>query len=371
MPRFTFSAYDLPFMSFSQLFSDKTGKGLVFDASLDNEKVTADFKNATSDEILSLISRRYGKKLLIRQDTYYLGDLKREDRGYFLFRIKSYQSDQILPMVTSMLSELGRASVTSDGLLVVSDTTDVLLTVRQFLDDLSKFPLDSWICQFFLILERNDFRVDYGAEVQTSGQLSYLLSKGEGGELSYDKIGQQLQLVFNAQSNLSTVHASPMLLLVDGKESSWQDGTKIPVPQKTVSDAGTVTTSGFTYIDTGLLLKCLLRESSEGAVLTYNLSDSTITGYTEYQPIVRISKIDSSVSVKSGSIYLLGELQREDDRNGLAQTLSLSKEKAKTNMQVFVRLYKISAPGANQMRPRLRGERMGRDDSQSAESLSD
>lgn len=344
---YSFSASSLPFVQFCQIFSDSTGKGIVFDSSLDKETVSFEFKNATPDEIMQLISRRFGKELLFYGNTFFLGTLKKEDRGYFIHRVRGYDVSEINAFCNSMISEFGKVNVSSDGLLFVSDRASVILQLRSMIDQLEKSSCDAWIVQFFLVLEKKDFRLDYGAEVTTSGDLSFLLTKGEGAKTDFSNVGQSLNLIFNSQSNMSRVLASPMLLCRDGSESRWSDGLRIPIPKKSVSDQGTVTTTGFDYQDTGLQLSLSVRETLTGALLKYKLIDSSVTGYVEYQPILRSSELEGACPVVSGKVYLIGELMRTESTDSSSKVLSFMTDDSKTRMQVFCRLYKISVPSVD------------------------
>ncbi len=79
------------------------------------------------------------------------------------------------------------------------------------------------------------------------------------------------------------------------------DGDTIPIPQKTVSENGAVTTSGFEYIQTGLIIKSSLREVSPStAKCQLEIELTNITGYVDSAPIVNGQKFSTTAVLETG-----------------------------------------------------------------------
>jgi type II secretory pathway component GspD/PulD (secretin) len=341
---FTFSCSEMPLPVFVRWFSDVTGQGVVYGANADRYLVTAEFKLASPGEVMNAISRRFNLEIVRVGNTFYLGVLKAEDRGYLVRRVRCYAKDDIVSIVTTFLSEFGKVSVQTDGLTVVSDRESILVSISNVLDSMEKKVGNTWILQFYLLGVRKDLSLDGGANVASSGQIAYSISKGSGGNFDFQDIGQNFDLVLNAKSDYISLVASPMFLLRDGQSGLWQDGQTIPIPEKTVSAEGTVTTSGFSFVDTGLILKASVRETYRGASLDVDLTDSTIKGYIEYQPILSKSVLHTNLEIVSGRVFLIGELNRKKEIKGFKNLLNFSSSDEFTNFQLFCRVYKIGKP---------------------------
>lgn len=352
---YDFSASKMPLTQFIRWFSDKTGCGVVYGAGADNSELTAEYKKASPDDVMNSISRRFGLELIKINNTYYLGQLKPEDRGYLVRRIKGYDALEIKAAVDAFLSEFGKVNVQKDGLTVVSDRESILSSVIKVLDALEQGSGDTWILQFYLVAIKKELAVAAGADVATSAQVSYQMAKAssdtpqekaatEAANFAFATLSQTFNGVLSGSSSFIDTKATPMFLLRDGTSGEWQDGKSIPIPRKTTSQYGVVTTEGFEYIDTGLVLKAKLRESSHGAYLTVDFTDSSIKGYVEYQPILSKACLKTESEIQSGKIYLIGELNKRDDGSGVSNILDFSKSDAFSNIQLFCRAYRVGVP---------------------------
>lgn len=339
---YSFSAQEMSLPLFIRWFSDKTGAGVVYANEADNFRITCEFKNNTPDEIMNMISRRFDFELVKQNNAYYLGKLKPEDRGMYVKKIKGYSQEEITAAITVFLSEFGKCYVQKDGVVVVSDREKVLGKVIEMLNLLESSTENSWIIQYYFVVLSNDLLLQGGANVVTSGEIAYKYNKDGGLTTDIKDVGQNITINFNLKSSLVDVQSTPMFIIRDGTESSWQDGQSVPIPQKTVSSYGVVTTTGFQYIDTGIVVKTKLRETNSGAILTVDLSDTSITGYNEYQPILKKSALKTESMISSGSVYLLGEFCKYDNTKKLSQVLDLEGETQKQKLQLFCRAYKIN-----------------------------
>lgn len=352
---YDFSASKMPLTQFIRWFSDKTGCGVVYGAGADNAELTAEYKKASPDDVMNSISRRFGLELIKINNTYYLGQLKPEDRGYLVRRIKGYDALEIKAAVDAFLSEFGKVNVQKDGLTVVSDREAILNSVIKVLDALEQGSGDTWILQFYLVAIKKELAVAAGADVATSGQVAYQIAKAssdtpqenaaaDATNFAFATLSQTFNGVLSGSSSFMDTKATPMFLLRDGTSGEWQDGKSIPIPRKTTSQYGVVTTEGFEYIDTGLVLKAKLRESSHGAYLTVDFTDSSIKGYVEYQPILSKACLKTESEIQSGKIYLIGELNKRDDGSGVSNILDFSKSDGFSNIQLFCRAYRVGVP---------------------------
>lgn len=340
--KYSFSATDMNLPMFIRWFSDRTGVGVVYSSEGDNFKITAEFKNNTPEEIMNMLARRFDFELIKSQNTFYLGTLKPEDKGIYVKKIGGYLQADITSAITVFLSEFGKVFVQKDGVVIVADREKVLSRVIEMLEYLENSSENSWIVQYYLISQRKELKAQAGGDLKTSGSLAYNYNKDSGFTYTAKDLGQSLDLVLNLTSDLIQVHGTPMFLLRDGTSSYWQDGTSYPIPRKTVSNYGIVTTTGYDYKDCGLVINTTLRECKSGAVLTVDIQDSTITGYVDQsQPILSKTQIKTETVVKSGNVYLIGEFNLHTTRGDQANVLDFTSAESKVAIQLFCRTYKI------------------------------
>lgn len=348
MPLLTFSAYQMPLALFSRVISDSFGIGVVFGDDLAAKTITAEFKDTDLSTVLTVVSRQIGVSVVKIGNTYFLGQLSESDRGILVRRILNYDTADLRSAVSSMLSGSGKYQVLANNVVLISDNDFVLRRVSEAIDYMEGISSDCWIIQLYFVNLRKDALLDAGFEVQSSGKISYNISNSE---VSAEDL--KLDGFFNALMNSSyaDMYASPMFIMRDNKVGKWQDGQRVPVPRKTVSDYGTVTTVGFDYVQTGVEVSASVRESSIGGVLALDISLSDISSYVEYCPVVSQSACNVEVDMLSDRLYLLGELQKYTDLDTQKNTLQFGASRGRVVLQVWGKIYKIA--GAAKASPPL------------------
>lgn len=153
--------------------------------------------------------------------------------------------------------------------------------------------------------------------------------------------------VLKAEQENKTINmiARPMFVLMDGGQSQFTSGESVPVPKKVVSDNGTVSTSGFEYIQTGLAFNCGVRESTvDTCRLSVKVGISSVVGFVENSaPITNRQDFTTTAYVKADGVYLLGSVKRNSESNNSSGLFGLLKNKANTTgvVQIWARCYRI------------------------------
>lgn len=338
LPKLTLSAHQMPLPLFSRVLSDTFGVGIVFSDTLRDKMITAEFKNTDLSTVFTVISRQIGVDIVKVGNTYYLGQLKDEDKGILIRRVLSYDVESIKAAVAAMLSPQGRFQVLSNSVVLLSDNDFVLRRAAEALDYMETVENSCWIVQLYFLVLRKDALLEAGFTMSSSGTISYNLSENE---VKVSDI--QLDGLFNSlmESSYADLYASPMFILRDNSSGRWQDGQRVPIPKKTVSDYGTVTTTGFDYVDTGVDVKATVRESRGGGILTLAIGLSAIQSYVEYAPVTSNTSCDISVEMEPQKIYLLGELQKYSALDSQTKTLTFGRDSGKSVLQVWGKIYKI------------------------------
>lgn len=138
---------------------------------------------------------------------------------------------------------------------------------------------------------------------------------GSRAALSVSALGKLAET--GSQAKVRTVGT---LFLLEGEESTLQQGDSVPIPQRTVSSEGTVSTNGYQYVDTGFTITANGRRVPGGLLLTLDPKISSIKGFVEEAPIFSQSTVTGTVVVRSGEWVIMSGLQRtarSDSASGL------------------------------------------------------
>ena len=343
----TLSANQMPLAHFCRILSDTFNVGIVYSDTLNSKVVTAEFKNTDIDTVFTVLSRQLAVDLVQIGNTYYLGQLKDEDRGIFIRKVLSHDEENLKNIIETLMSSQGKGKILSGRVVLVSDKDFVIRRMIESFDSLDKLNSATWVVQLYFLVLRKDALAEGGLSMSTSGTISYNIA-----ESSIDVKDFKIEGLFSGllESSYADLFASPMLVLRDGVNGTWSDGQRVPIPKRSVSDYGTVTTTGFDYINTGLEVNVNCKESKLGASLQLNISLSDIQSYVEGNPLTSQTKVNVDTEVIPNKIYLLSELQRYSLLDREEKSALFSRNKGKSIIQVWGRVYKINSP-VNDLRP--------------------
>lgn len=341
LSRITLSANQMPLPHFCRILSDTFNVGIVFSDQLKDRSISAEFKETDINTVFTLLSRQLGVELVQLGNTYYLGTLKDEDRAIFIRKVLSHDEKNLEQIISTLCSPVGKGKVLSGNTVLVSDKDFVIRRMIESFDRLEKLQQHCWIVQLYFLVLRKDALAEAGLSMSTSGTISYNIS-----ENTLDIKDIKLEGLFSGllQSSYADLFASPMFVLRDGVTGVWSDGQRIPIPKRSVSDYGTVTTTGFDYVQTGLEIQASCKEVLHGAALKLDISLSDIQSYVEGNPLTSQTKVNIDTDLRPNKIYLLSELQRYTLLDREEKTTLFSRNKGKSIIQVWGRVYKISDP---------------------------
>lgn len=347
-PTLTLSCYQMPVSLFCRVLSDKFLVGVVYSEALSAKTITAEFKDTDLASVLNVVSRQLSSEIVRVGNTFFIGSLKSEDRGILIRRILGYDQASLDQIIKSMISDKGKSSVMVNGIAVVTDHESVIRRISETLDYLDTLDSDTWIVQLCFVNLRKDALIQAGFDVKSSGTISYNIAESQ-----VDFKDFKLDGLFNfaSSSSFADVYSSPMFLLRDGSTSKWQDGQRVPIPRKTVSSEGTVTTSGYDYIDVGFIVDATVYQSKRGGRLKLRIEMSDIKSYVEESPVTSQSVYQFDADLETQKPYLIGELTTFKSLDTQDKVLVFGADKGKAVLQVWAQLYKIS--GSSQERFKL------------------
>ena len=344
-PLLTFSASEMPLKSFLRWITDQTSTSIICHVDLDDKQVTVNVKDVTLTDLLATVSRRMGMDLTQQGNIYYMGAIKPEDRGILVRKVRRLDATGLQAAIATLKTDIGQSVTFADGLLIVGEKVRNLQKIHDMLDLVESTESDTWILQLHIISLQDTLTNELGFNTSTS--LDIATTFANNGGYSTTAAGALSAILRAAQeSNRADIIAQPMMLLMDGDRARFQDGETIPVPKKTTSYNGTITTDGFEYVNTGVIVNTQLREVSvDKARCTLNVELTSIKGYVEYAPITNGQKFSTTAVLESGGVYLLGSMKRTTKTNNRSGSFfpTLKKDELQDgDVQIWARCYKIS-----------------------------
>lgn len=357
--KLTLSCEKMPVPKFLQFVATETGVSLVADEQLDSRTVTLEVCDVTLAELLGTVSRRLGVQIGRVGSTWYLGQLRGEDRGVLVRKVRRLSQDGVKAAVDVMLSDAGRLSTFPDGLLVCGDRVEVLERIKDLLDRVEACGAESWVVQLYLISISESKKQELGLDLKPLVELSYALAtKSNGFGFSnpspedLNKVTNALTSVLKASNTTQDVKivAQPLFLLLDGETSKFASGVSIPLPKKVVSDQGTVTTQGYEYVNTGLDCQTSIREMSSQLIrITVSVDLGQLQGFVGEAPIQSKEHFETVAVLASGGVYLLGALNQNEQTKSLKGMISAlpttkTNDEKKAQVQVWAKVFRVAGP---------------------------
>lgn len=345
------SVKDMPMPDFLRVLCSQHGVSAMWADNLDKRLVSMECEGVPIDEIFESLARRFGVAVERVGESWYVGEFRDDDKAIYVRKVARLSAADARLAVKVVLADIGRAEVFDDGLVVASDRAGSLRRLSQALDQVESAPTGSWVLQLYLFSTSKSATKDLGLDTAALIDLSYTFARDS--LLPVPTNGVHLTSKFSAVMKATAERddvrmiGKPLFVLVDGKQASFTSGLTVPVPKRTVSNEGTVTTSGFEYVQSGISAVATVRDGAQGlAALDLRVSLGQITGYVEEAPIQAKEEFSTSCVVAASGVYLLGALDRDEVRSGgsglhdkfLTRRTS---EKRESQIQIWARMYRI------------------------------
>ncbi|MEW4454177.1 hypothetical protein AB1L30_16000 [Bremerella sp. JC817] len=233
-------------------------------------------------------------------------------------RVGGLSAGEIQDAIKTVVGSAG-VTVFADGLIVVADTPAVLERVVQVLDGVEASLPASWVAQLYLVsMSRSDLH-DFGLDVTPALDVSLAYGVGSLTDTSGAvQVGLNALLEAVQERSSMDVTASPMFYLLDGRRSTYRQTTEILLPERTVSDQGTVTTTGFRPYDTGVIYDVTLRENSNGSArMTVSVELSELRSISsDGTPTADRRRYEGEAICRSGGVYLIAQVEQQRQLKG-------------------------------------------------------
>lgn len=258
---------------------------------------------------------------------------------------------ELTDVVGVLLSSEGNVSSLLDGVVIVSDTVEVLAKVAEMLDRVEAAESVTWLVQLHYVTgNRRAFR-EMGFDAVPALELATGLSLASatagtsavGSSTALQRFVASLRAA--EERRYLTSVAEPLFVLVDGADGKYVRGQRVPVPLRSVSNQGTVQTLQFQQVQTGLEFSVTARELGDGkARCIVKVQDSSIERFVESSPLVQVEEFNATVDVASGGVYLVGALRRRNAGKGGQVGLKVLGDVTKEEQQgqVWLRAVRIA-----------------------------
>ncbi len=305
------------------------------------------------EETLSAIARQCGAQVTRNGRIYVLGQLRPEDRGSYVKRIRRLDESGLRTIVSQSLSDVGQVTAFDDGLVVVSDTVEVLTRVADMLEQVEAADAVTWCVQLHVVqLTRRDIR-DLGLDVVPALEVAATLGDASSGKL----LSLETDLTASLKGVLQFVNekgtggivAEPMFLLVDGQEAQLNRTRRVPYETSVIAGQTGAVSRSFVFQEVGLKFRVKLRElnwQTARATMFIGLGDIESAGTEGRPPITREQDLTLSADMRSGGVYLVGALRdgnMENSQKGGMKFGGLDRGE-QTETLVFARVARIGSP---------------------------
>ncbi|GHV23138.1 hypothetical protein AGMMS49959_15350 [Planctomycetales bacterium] len=353
----------MPLSTFSSILARQAGISVVTEAGLANAMVSLTVNDLPIDEVITAAAKQLGVIATRNGNLFYLGALNDNDNALFIGYCPRLNSNAADKAIGTILTTKGKSHTFDDGLIIVNDVPQALQKVEQFLSVLQNARADSWIVQYQIILFRQDAMRDLG--MSAGATFNIAAANANSAEAHY-KV--QAAIDRAVSNGYATILTQPLIVLENGSTASIKDGDRTPLPMKTVTDAGTVTTTGVQYQETGTLVTTTIMDMGQGSArLTTDLSITAVTGYVEEYPIVKGQSVNYTAAIDVNKTYLIAAMEQDENSASADKSFHLgadgtgaailktananlsvnfasnqAKKSMKNVMQVWVRVYRIA-----------------------------
>ena len=287
----------------------------AYDRELADSTITMECKDMAVDDFLTLVSRHLGVDFVNDGNIYYIGKIDLKSFSVYVGRIGGIEESKINKIIDSVKTTEGKGTVLDGGLLVFSDRWVAVQRLNSVLhsiqDEIRNYGVNLWLV--------NDAVV---RELYSRGNITgkYVFDWSAGSVAS----ASNWSVVLNAVMNFSVDNSDSRdvrrfsSIVRDGEGFTYNNGLSVPVLRKTVSDAGTVTTSGVDYIDVGTRLDVkVMRRDDSSCIVNMKTEVSSNEREIEGYPVKNSSVYQSRFSLKHGDVVIVGKYETDQESHGI------------------------------------------------------
>jgi hypothetical protein len=279
--------------------------GLVFVASQMHEvfPVTLDIDNRNAWDVLVGLGNAVGQHPRVNDGVLIF---ERDERGEVVMAGPFYQEGEELARV---LSSLGGVDLYAIGSRLVGEVVDDA-RVAAIMDELQAAAPAQWEVSVWLLeVNRSAFDV-FALELRPELGISMVAGPGAG-IVARGLLEITLDVDSNRSRSRVLTHAK--LLVASGEVSEIRATDRVPIAERTTSPQGTVSTTGYSYVEAGLVIQVEAREVPGGAHVTVRPELSSIVGFVGEAPRIARRALTAGGYVEDGGWLVLAGLEQESE----------------------------------------------------------
>lgn len=309
LPRITAHVAGEPLSALAELLVLDAGLSLSYPPELAETPVYVAWEDREALPALKALAQQLGLVAAVRgEKEVELSPERATDVEVIALSAPYNEASDVKNFVERLISKVGGAEAVGQT-VIVADIPDRIGKFEALADVLSA-PRSQWLVEAKFIEIASGWERRLGAEFRASGALNAtfsaedLLDPVRGGALLVELLAEA-----SAGSTDARMVATTRVHCIDGRTAKSDYGQRTPVPRRSVSDQGTVTTVGYDIIETGVILDVAVRELPDGSALLSVIPEvSSVTGYIDDAPIVSQSRVEVEGIVPSGGVLLVGGL---------------------------------------------------------------
>lgn len=265
---------------------------------------------APSVVLQTVLSQFENEYMVIRRspDTYLVGKPESADLVVRVFTLPDAELvNDAKTAISTIGSEAVEVSLVGDR-AVVKDTVDGMRRIEMMFNALLAAEGQYVVEVQFIELNRALTR-RLGVDWNLSGVMQFDASLAKNVVDTNAVLSTVLQATIEAdeEQRHAKLLTSATLHCIEGKDAELQTGTTTPVPLRTVSSEGTVSTTGYEQINTGLLLKVGVNREPAGRLrVTVEPELSQVIGEVEGAPIRSRRRLRTAAVIEPGGVIIVG-----------------------------------------------------------------
>ena len=285
------------------------------------------------------------KQSVIRRDAnvYLIGEASHEDMLVRVYHVSGEAAADYKAAFIALLSEQGKVAVVNDT-IVCKDVPSGIQNVDMLFNSITS-ARGQYLVEIKFVEVNRSWAKSYGLKFDNLGKidLNAAIGGGAGSSTAIAQIQLSALLDANETQNGATLVTTQRVHCIEGQNSDMQVGQTVPIAKKSVSDNGTVTTTDFEYVDTGMLLSVSVRSESDGNLrVSVKPEQSSITGYVEGAPIRARRRLDTTAVIKAGGIVVVGGFDSTSDSETISSITRSHRDQKAEDRKLFIVLRVIS-----------------------------
>lgn len=250
----------------------------------------------------------------VGERVYVVGDVKNALRVARVFPVSGIDGSAFIEAVRALSSDQAQISSVGD-IVVVRDTPRSIRSVDVLFNALMA-ARGQYLVEIRMVEISERWAQNVGVDWSTVGEVNLDVLINGGGLVSSGLAAGQVVAMLDAVETGEDIRLVSLVRLhcVEGADAVIQVGETTPIPRRAVSDAGTVSTTDFDYVDTGILASVSVRTEPNGLLRVIVVPEmSEVVGYVEGAPIRSRRRLETQAVVEPGGVVVLGGFSSEED----------------------------------------------------------